>query len=76
MAQAFGSILNVLDLEACIISGGVSEAGDILIDPIRRHLPDHCWPQICQGVQVRAGELRNDAGILGAAAQAFQRLET
>ena len=75
IAQAFGSILNILDLEACIISGGVSEAGDMLINPIRRHLPDHCWPQIYQDVHVRAGELRNDAGILGAAAQAFQRLE-
>ncbi len=75
IAQAFGSILNVLDLEACIVSGGVSEAGDMLLDPVRRHLPDFCWPQIGQGVQVRAGELRNDAGILGAAAQAFGRLE-
>jgi glucokinase len=75
MAQAFGSLLNVLDLEACIVGGGVSEAGDILLEPIRRRLPDHCWPQICQGVKVVAAELRNDAGILGAAAQAFERIQ-
>lgn len=75
IAQAFGSLLNILDLEACIVGGGVSEAGEILLSPIRRHLPDHCWPQICQGVQIVAAELRNDAGILGAAAQAFERLE-
>ena len=47
----------------------------MLLEPVRRHLPDHCWPQIAQGVQVLAAELRNDAGILGAAAQAFERLE-
>jgi glucokinase len=76
MAQAFGSILNILDLEACIVGGGVSEAGEALLAPIRRHLPDHCWPQIGRDVQVVAAELRNDAGILGAAAQAFERLET
>ena len=75
IAQAFGSILNILDLEACIVGGGVSQAGDMLLEPIRRHLPDYCWPQICQGVQVMAAELRNDAGILGAAAQAFERLD-
>ncbi len=75
IAQAFGSILNVLDLEACIVSGGVSDAGEMLLEPIRRNLPDFCWPQIGQDVQVRAGELHNDAGILGAAAQAFGRLE-
>jgi glucokinase len=75
IAQAFGSLLNVLDLEACIVGGGVSEAGEILLEPIRRRLPDHCWPQICQGVKVVAAELRNDAGILGAAAQAFERIQ-
>lgn len=74
IAQAFGSLLNVLDLEACIVGGGVSEAGEVLLEPIRRHLPDHCWPQIGNGVSVRIAELRNDAGILGAAAQAFERL--
>jgi glucokinase len=75
IAQAFGSLLNVLDLEACIVGGGVSEAGEILLEPIRRHLPDHCWRQTGSGVIVRTAELRNDAGILGAAAQAFERLE-
>jgi glucokinase len=74
IAQAFGSLLNVLDLEACILGGGVSEAGEMLLEPIRRHLPDHCWPQVGRGVSVRAAELRNDAGILGAAAQAYERL--
>ncbi len=76
IAQAFGSLLNVLDVEACIVGGGVSEAGEILLEPIRRHLPDQCWPQIGTGVVVRAAELRNDAGILGAAAQAYERLAT
>ncbi len=74
IAQAFGSILNILDLEACIVGGGVSDAGETLLAPIRRHLPDHCWPQVHQGVEVLAAELRNDAGILGAAAQAWERL--
>jgi glucokinase len=74
IAQAFGTLLNVLDLEACIVGGGVSEAGEMLMEPIRRHLPDHCWPQVGNGVKVLAAELRNDAGILGAAAQAFERL--
>ncbi len=74
IAQAFGSLLNALDLEACMIGGGVSEAGEMLLEPVRRHLPDHCWPQVCNGVKVLAAALRNDAGILGAAAQAYERL--
>jgi hypothetical protein len=46
----------------------------MLLEPIRRHLPDHCWSQVGNGVKVLAAELRNDAGILGAAAQAYERL--
>ncbi len=75
IAQVFGTLLNVLNLEACLVGGGVSEAGEMLLEPIRRHLPDHCWRQVGEGVQVLAAELRNDAGILGAAAQAFERLD-
>ena len=75
IAQAFGTLLNVLDLEACMVGGGVSDAGDALLEPVRRHLPDFCWRQVGDGVQVVAAELRNDAGILGAAAQALERMQ-
>jgi glucokinase len=74
IAQALGSILNTLDLEACIVGGGVAEAGDILLAPVRRRLADYCWAEIAQGVQVLPAALGNDAGIRGAAAQALERL--
>ena len=76
IAQALGTILNVLDLEACLLGGGVAEAGDILLEPVQQRLPDYCWPQIAKGVQVLPAELGNDAGIRGAAAQALERLES
>ncbi len=76
IAQALGGILNVLDLEACIVGGGVSEAGDILLAPVRQRLADYCWPEIAKGVQVLQAGLGNDAGIMGAAAQALERLES
>jgi glucokinase len=75
VAQALGSILNLLDLQACMIGGGVAEAGDTLLEPVRRRLPDYCWPQIAEGVHVLPAKLGNDAGILGAAAQALKRLD-
>ncbi len=75
VAQALGSILNLLDLEACLVGGGVAEAGEILLEPVRRKLPDYCWPEIARGVQVLPAQLGNDAGILGAAAQALERMD-
>jgi glucokinase len=75
IAQALGGILNLLDLEACLVGGGVSEAGDTLLEPVRQRLADYCWPEIAKGVQVLRAELGNDAGIMGAAAQALGRME-
>lgn len=74
LAQVLGSVLNLLDVEAFIFGGGVSRAGEVLLAPIRRRLPDYTWPLVLQGVQVIPAELSNDAGVLGAAAQAFERL--
>ena len=55
IAQALGTILNVLDLEACLVGGGVAEAGDILLDPVRQRLPGLLLAGNCQG---RAGIAR------------------
>jgi glucokinase len=75
IAQAFGTLVNLMDIQACIIGGGVSAAGEELVEPVRRYLPDFAWPLPLSGVQVHAAGLQNDAGILGAAAQAWERLE-
>ena len=70
IAQAFGMLINALNLEACIIGGGLASAGDRLAGPIRRHLPDFTWPLLLAGSSVRLAETGNDAGVLGAAALA------
>jgi glucokinase len=75
IAQALGTLVNLLDTQACIIGGGMSAAGQALLAPVRRHLPDYAWPLPLQGVKLHAADLQNDAGILGAAAQAWERLE-
>jgi len=74
LAQAFGTLLNVLNLEAFLIGGGVSQAGERLCAPIRRHLPDFTWPLLMKDVRVLPAAFRNDAGLLGAAATAYERI--
>jgi glucokinase len=73
IAQAFGTLLNILNVEACVIGGGVSQAGEAIVAPVSRHLADYCWPLVRAGVQIVLAELRNDAGVLGAAAGALER---
>jgi len=74
IAQAFGIMINLLNLEACLIGGGISAAGQLLLDAVRRHLPSYTWPMLYRQARVLLAELGNDAGWIGAAAMAAQRL--
>ncbi len=74
IAQAFGIMINLLNLEACIIGGGISAAGEPLVESVRKHLPSFTWPNLLRNARVLLAELGNDAGIIGAAAMAIQRM--
>ncbi len=74
IAQAFGTMINLLNLEACIIGGGISAAGEPLAEAVRKHLPSFTWPNLLKNARVLIAELGNDAGIAGAAAMAIQRM--
>jgi len=68
VGQACASLSAVLDPEMFVIGGGVSVAGDLLLDPIResylQHLPARGYHPEPQFV---IAELVNDAGVVGAA---------
>ena len=36
IAQGLGTLINILNLQACLIGGGIAQAGRPLLDPIRR----------------------------------------
>jgi glucokinase len=75
IAQAFGIMINLLNLEACIIGGGISAAGPPLLDAVRKNLPSFTWPNLYRKSQVLLAQLGNDAGLIGAAAMAARRME-
>ena len=68
LGEGIADLANVLDPAAVVVGGGVSEAGDLLLEPARvayaamlsagAHRPH---------LQIVAAELGNDAGLLGAA---------
>lgn len=68
LAGGLGSIINVLRPELIILGGGVSHAGDFLLDLIRKKLPQYIFAyDVVGGPEVKCAELGNDAGIIGAA---------
>ena len=56
----------VVDPEAFIIGGGVSKAGDVLIDVVKKYYQQYVWPG-CRDKKFVLAKLGNDAGIYGAA---------
>lgn len=56
----------VIDPEIFILGGGVSKAGQILVDRVQTYYKKYIWPG-CRNVKFELAKLGNDAGIYGAA---------
>lgn len=65
---ALASLVNVLDLEAIVIGGGVAGSLDLILPALLNELKRRCFPQIAENVSILAGKLGDDAGLLGATA--------
>ena len=68
LGEGIASLAAILDPAVVVIGGGVSEAGDLLLEPIREHYRAnltgrHYRPEL----EVRAAMLGNKAGMIGAA---------
>ena len=68
VALGIGNLLALLDSSLVVIGGGLVEAGDLLLDPVRRALPDLVMaPEERADVRIVAAELGERAGAIGAA---------
>lgn len=82
IAEEFGRYLGtglsmvtaVTDPSVIVIGGGVSKAGDILLDYIRGPYREHAF-QKAKNVRFAIASLGNDAGIYGAAKLMLQELD-
>lgn len=70
LAQAIGGMINLLALDACLLGGGLSLAGEPLAAGVRRHLGEFTWPHLLAHAEIRLAATGNDAGVLGAAVAA------
>ena len=70
LAIAIGGAVNVLNPSAVIVGGEVSEAGELLLAPLRAHLSSELMPGMPMPQVLRAS-LGYDAGVIGALALAI-----
>jgi glucokinase len=68
IGQTIASLSAVLDPEVVVIGGGVSAAGELLLQPIREaYLENMPARGFRPELQIKAAEFVNDAGVVGAA---------
>lgn len=75
LATSLKQMTAVLNPSIIVIGGGVSYAGQQLIDAVESHFRGYIFPILDHSVQLRLATLGNDAGIIGAGYIAKQKLE-
>ncbi|MEH7501867.1 ROK family glucokinase [Neobacillus drentensis] len=61
------SIANTLNPEKIVLGGGVSKAGDILLNPVKNNFVKFAFSAVRDSTELALATLGNDAGVLGAA---------
>jgi glucokinase len=69
------NLVNLFDPEKVVIGGGVSNAGPLLFDPVRRIVYERAMDIALRGLEIVPTALADDVGLLGAAAIAIAELE-
>ena len=67
LSQAIASVVNLLDPEVIVIGGGVSKAGDFLLDPLHREYPKYVIFNDQPMPEIKLAVLGAKAGMIGAA---------
>lgn len=70
-----GSIANLLDIRKFVVGGGLSGAGDYILDPARQSLSRSVLPALSDGLDIVQETGGNDVGMLGAAHMVFQHAD-
>jgi glucokinase len=68
LGEGIATLTAVLDPAVVVIGGGVSDAGDLLLDPVRSHFKANLTGRNYRPtLEIRRAVLGNKAGMIGAA---------
>ena len=70
-----GNLINILSPERVVIGGGVAQLGDWIFAPLRAEVRARCHSTLRDQVKIVPAALGGDAGAIGAAMWAYQRMK-
>ena len=70
------TLVHAYDPDVVVIGGGVMQASDTMLPPIRRYVERHAWTWPKGRTRVEACALGDDAALIGGAAMAALRITT
>ncbi|KRL38644.1 glucokinase [Liquorilactobacillus uvarum DSM 19971] len=71
LGVACANISNLLNPSFVVIGGGVSAAGDFLLNNVANHFEKYAFPSVRKTTHLRLAQLGNEAGVVGAASLAL-----
>lgn len=73
LGMALAGLINLLNPEVIVITGGVAAAWELFIDATMNEVRKRAFHQPAERVKIVRGALRDNAGIIGVAKRAFER---
>ena len=75
IAQGLAGMVHIFNPQLILIGGGVSAQQKLLIEPIAAKVRASVMPAFAEGLEIRAAQLHNDAGMVGAVYYFRQTME-
>jgi len=67
LGAGIATMAMLMDVDTFVLFGGVAKAGELLMAPARDAVPRYSYKSVSKRVCIKACELGDDAGVLGAA---------
>jgi glucokinase len=68
LGVGLANLVNIFNPERIVVGGGVARMGEMLLEPAREVVAERAFTLLVRRASIVAGELGDDAGVLGAAA--------
>ncbi|MDB4894786.1 MAG: transcriptional regulator/sugar kinase [Firmicutes bacterium] len=75
LAAGLTNVIHIYNPRLVVLGGGVTNAGDLLFEPVRRLALGAAFPRLAAAVEIVPARLGGQVGVFGAAAVALDRLE-